>query len=402
VDELSDQTSPAAQFPDQAGRLSGLRAGIGKDRSEYRAVVPPIYPSSNYIFESPDAAPLFDYSRKHNPTRDLLGHALAELEGGADGVVTASGMGALNLLFQTLVPAGGRVVAPHDLYGGTWRLLDFLATKGVLRADLVDLTDLDAADAALREPADLVLIETPSNPLLRITDIAAVTELGHAAGARVVVDNTFCSPLRQQPLAFGADFVVHSTTKFVNGHSDVVGGVVVSATAEDHDLLVRWANAMGLTGSPLDAWLTLRGLRTLEPRIRVHDENAAAIVESLLGANDVIRAVHWPGLSDHPGHQLAAKQQSSFGSLLSFEVNGGLPAARRFVDGLEVFNLAESLGGVESLICHPGLMTHAAMPAPAQQAAGISDGLLRISVGIEPISALLADLQAALTRCREL
>lgn len=398
MDELSDQTPPAKQLPGQHTRYRGLRAGIGADRSEFRAVVPPLYASSNYVFDSPDAAPSFDYSRKHNPTRDLLGHALAELEGGADGVITASGMGALNLLLQALVPAGGRVVAPHDLYGGTWRLLDFLAAKGVLRADLVDLTDLAEARAALQEPADLVLIETPSNPLLRITDIAAVTELGHHAGARVVVDNTFCSPIRQQPLAYGADFVVHSTTKFVNGHSDVVGGAVISASLTDHDLLIRWANAMGLTGSPLDAWLTLRGLRTLQPRVRAHDESTVAVVDLLTSTPDIVSAVHWPGLPDHPGHELAARQQSSFGSLLSFELAGGMPAVRRFVAGLDVFNLAESLGGVESLICHPGTMTHAAMPPQAQAAAGISDGMLRLSVGIEPTDDILADLQAALDR----
>lgn len=372
-------------------------AGLGKDTG-HGAVVPPIYLSTNYTFHAPGEPRPYDYSRSGNPTRDVLGEALAQLEGGAGGVVVASGMAAVTLVVEALVPVGGRIVAPHDAYGGTWRLFDMLSSNGRVRVDLVDLTNPDAAARALAEPADLVWIETPSNPLLRITDIAAVTELAHAAGARSVVDNTFCSPLLQQPLSFGADIVVHSTTKFIAGHSDVVGGAVVAADQETHELLAHWANALGITSSPFDAYLVQRGLRSLDARLRMHDENAEAVVDALDGHPAVLK-LHYPGLPDHPDYELARRQMQGNGSIITLELDGGMDVVHRFLDGLEIFHLAESLGGAESLICHPATMTHAAMTHTAQTAAGISDGTLRLSVGIEGRDDIVAVISEALERC---
>jgi cystathionine gamma-synthase len=243
----------------------------------------------------------------------------------------------------------------------------------------------------------VVWIETPSNPLLRITDLRFVIEAAHAVGALTVVDNTFLSPALQTPIAFGADFVVHSTTKYINGHSDVVGGAVIAKNAEQHTQLTWWANALGITGAPFDSFLTLRGLRTLDARLRVHQENTAALVD-LLKDHPAVRTLHYPGLASHPGHALAARQQHGFGAMLSVELEGGEEAVRAFVDGLDYFTLAESLGGVESLIAHPATMTHAAMTAEARAAAGIGDGLLRLSVGIEHADDLVADIAAALDR----
>lgn len=372
------------------------RAGLSQDTG-HDAVVPPIHLSSNYLFASPEEPGRYDYSRSGNPTRDILNDALADLEGGAGGTSVATGMAAVTLVVETVVPVGGRVVLAHDSYGGTWRLFTSLAAKGRLSVDLVDLTDPAAAAAALATPADLVWVETPSNPLLRITDVAAVSGLAHAAGALVTVDNTFCSPLLQQPLALGADFVIHSTTKFINGHSDVVGGIAIARTQEHHDLLRHWANTLGLTGSPFDAYLTLRGLRTLDARLRVHRENAEALAE-LLEGHPAVAAVHYPGLASHPDHELATRQMVGPGSVISLELAGGRPAVDRFLDGLQVFHLAESLGGVESLVCHPMTMTHASMTPQAQAAAGITDGMLRLSVGVEAREDLVAVVAEALER----
>jgi cystathionine gamma-synthase len=286
---------------------------------------------------------------------------------------------------------------PHDAYGGSWRLFNALAKKGAFELSTIDFTDPRAlADAFAQKPA-VVWIETPSNPLLRITDLRFVIEAAHAAGALAVVDNTFLSPALQTPIAFGADFVVHSTTKYINGHSDVVGGAVVAKTAEHHQQLTWWANALGITGAPFDSFLTLRGLRTLDVRLRAHQENTAALVD-LLQAHPAVRALHYPGLASHPGHALAARQQKGFGAMLSLELDGDTDAVRAFIEGLEYFTLAESLGGVESLIAHPATMTHAAMTAEARAAAGIGDGLLRLSVGIEHADDLVADIAAALDR----
>lgn len=375
-----------------------VRAGI-EDDAHHGAVVPPIHLSVNYSFAGFGQSRGYDYTRSGNPTRDLLGSALAELEGGAGGIVTATGMAAVTLALA-LVKPGERVVAPYDCYGGTHRLLAAWQRMGHARVDFVDLTDFRAASRAMSPAPRLVWIETPSNPLLRITDIAAVSQLARAAGALVVVDNTFLSPAWQRPIDLGADIVVHSTTKYINGHSDVVGGAVVARDAAVHEELRWWANCLGLTGSPFDAYLTLRGLRTLHPRMRQHAENAAAIAARLT-EHPAVSRVFYPGLPDHPGHALAARQQRSFGAIISFELAGGEMAVRRFVEGLRCFSLAESLGGVESLIAHPETMTHAGMDAAARLAAGITPGLLRLSVGIEATEDLLADLEAALGRAGE-
>lgn len=384
----------------QALTTAAVRAGIDHDTA-YGAVTPPIVLSSNFSFEGFGNKREYDYTRSGNPTRDLLGDALAELEGGAGGVITSTGMGAINLVLNALLQPGDTLVVPHDAYGGSWRLFNALAKKGHFELVTANLTEADSLAAALARKPKLVLIETPSNPLLRLTDLRASIDAAHAAGALVVVDNTFLSPALQNPIAFGADVVVHSTTKYINGHSDVVGGAVIAKTKEHHDLFTWWANALGLTGSPFDSFLTLRGLRTLDARLRVHQENTAAVVK-LLGESAAVARVYYPGLASHPGHAIAAAQQKGFGAMLSFELKGGIDAVRAFLDGLHYFTLAESLGGVESLVAHAATMTHAAMTPEARAAAGITDGLLRLSVGIEAADDLLADLSAGLDRALSL
>lgn len=374
------------------------RAGIDRD-SAFGAVVPPIVLSSNFSFAGFEQKRQYDYTRSGNPTRDLLADALAELEGGAGAVVTASGMAAITLVLNLLQPSD-RLVVPHDCYGGSWRLFNALAKKGHFELSVVDLTCPRQLTDALALNPRLVWIETPSNPLLRITDLRFVIDAAHRAGALALVDNTFLSPALQQPIRLGADLVLHSTTKYINGHSDVVGGAVIAANAELHQELTWWANALGLTGSPFDSFLTLRGLRTLEPRLRAHCENAEAIAE-VLDRHPAVHRVHYPGLSSHPGHALAQRQQRHAGAMISFELAGGEAAVRAFLDGLRYFTLAESLGGVESLVAHPATMTHAAMSAEARAQAGITDGLLRLSIGIEAASDLLSDLQCALARAEQ-
>jgi len=372
-----------------------VRAGIESD-AQHGAVVPALHLSTNYTFESLGHRRRYDYSRSGNPTRDLLAGALAELEEGAGAVVTSSGMAAVALVLE-LVPAGGLVLAAHDCYGGCWRLLDAWARKGRFRVLFADLTDPVKLAEALAQKPDLVWVETPSNPLLRITDIRHVAQAAHAAGARCVVDNTFLSPVLQRPLALGADVVVHSTTKYINGHSDVVGGAAIARDTAVAEQLGWWANCLGFTGAPFDSFLTLRGLRTLAPRMRAHEENAAQVAR-LLEVHPAVARVYWPGLRSHPGHALAARQQYGYGAMLSFELDGGLAAIEAFLDGLRCFSLAESLGGVESLVAHPATMTHASMAPEARHAAGIGDTLLRLSIGIEDAADLCADLDAALTR----
>ncbi|MET0230246.1 MAG: cystathionine gamma-synthase [Rhodanobacteraceae bacterium] len=372
-----------------------VRAGIESD-AHHGAVVPALHLSTNYTFEGFNRKRRYDYSRSGNPTRDLLAEALADLEGGAGAIVTASGMAAVTVALE-LVPAGGLIVASHDCYGGTWRLFDAWAKKGRFRVVFADLGDPAKLADALAQKPDLIWVETPSNPLLGITDIRHVAHAAHAIDALVVVDNTFLSPVLQRPLALGADIVVHSTTKYINGHSDVVGGAVIAKDAAVAEKLAWWANCLGLTGTPFDSFLTLRGLRTLAPRMRAHEENAARVAD-LLDAHPAVARVYWPGLRTHAGHALAARQQRGFGAMLSFELDGGEPAIEAFLDGLECFSLAESLGGVESLVAHPATMTHASMAPEARRNAGIADTLLRLSVGIEDGADLCADLEAALER----
>jgi cystathionine gamma-synthase len=354
------------------------------------AVVPPMHLSSTYAFRGFGDKRKYDYSRSGNPTRDLLGEALADLEGGAGAIITASGMGAITVVGH-LLPVGARVIVPHDCYGGTFRLFTAWHKRGELKVEFVNFGDTAAVDVALSKPAALVWIETPSNPLLRITDIAELSKRAHAGGALVVADNTFLSPGWQRPLELGADIVVHSTTKYINGHSDVVGGAVISKSKELAEQIGWWGNCLGVTGSAFDSYLTLRGLRTLHVRLREHGRNAQAIAE-FLARQPAVKQVYFPGLPAHPGHELARRQQSGFGAIVTIEVAGGVDGARKFSEALELFSLAESLGGVESLVAHPATMTHAAMAPEARAAAGLVDGLLRLSIGIESSDDLLKDL----------
>lgn len=374
---------------------SAVRSGLCTDL-HHGSVVPPIHLSSNFTFAGFGQPRTYDYTRSGNPTRDLLACALAETEGGAGAVVTSTGMSAVHLALQLLQP-GDLVVAPFDCYGGTWRLLEACSRKGAFRVLFTDLSDPVQREASLDAGPRLVWVETPSNPLLRITDLRAVCRQASRIGALVAADNTFLSPALQRPLELGADLVIHSTTKYLNGHSDVVGGAVVVRDPELLKDVAWWANCLGISGSPFDSYLTLRGLRTLHARMRVHLENAAAVVERLR-THPAVSRVYWPGLPEHPGHSVAASQQSGFGAMVSFELAGGEEAVRAFVDGLRWFALAESLGGVESLVAHPPTMTHASMDAEARRRAGIGDGLLRLSVGIEGTEDLVADLSAGLDR----
>jgi cystathionine gamma-synthase len=374
-----------------------VRAGLDSD-DVTGAVVPPLHLSSTYAFRGYGDKRKYDYSRSGNPTRDILGNALADLEGGAGGVITGTGMGAITLVGH-LLPAGARIIAPHDCYGGTFRLFAAWQRRGELQVEFVRFGEPAALEAALARQAALLWIETPSNPLLRITDIAALAQRAHAQGMLVVVDNTFLSPAWQRPLELGADIVVHSTTKYINGHSDVVGGAVVAKTPELHEQLAWWANALGITAGAFDSFLTLRGLRTLQARLAVHGRNAGDLA-AWLAQQPGIRKVYYPGLPTHAGHDIAKRQQSGFGAIVTIEIEGGEAAVRRFVAGLEFFSLAESLGGVESLIAHPASMTHAAMAPEARAAAGLVDGLLRLSIGIEAVEDLRRDLAAALQRAR--
>lgn len=358
------------------------------------AVMPPIHLSANFSFDGFGGKRAFDYTRSGNPTRSQLASALTALERGAGAVVTSSGMAAVDLALN-LLPAGALVVAPHDCYGGTWRLLKAHEKKGALRLLLADQGDDSALDVALAQAPALVWIETPSNPLMRIVDIADIARRAKAAGAKVAVDNTFLSPALQKPLLQGADFAIHSTTKYLNGHSDVVGGAVVAALEEDAQELAWWANCRGVTGSPFDAWLTLRGMRTLMVRIERQQQSAAAVAE-FLASHRGVSAVHYPGLASHPGHAIARRQQKGFGAMASFELAAGAPEVAVFLERLRCFTLAESLGGVESLIAHPASMTHAAMSAEALAAAGIGERLLRLSIGLDHVDDLIADLARAL------
>ena len=373
-----------------------VRAGIDTDPT-HGAVVPPLYLSANFNFDGFEGKRRYDYTRSGNPTRDQLGEALASLEGGAGGVVTATGMGAITLVLHALLEPGDRLLVPHDCYGGSWRLFNALAAKGAFELETCDFTDEAALAASLASNPTLVWIETPSNPLLRITDLKAVIDAAHRVGALVVADNTFLSPALQRPIEHGADIVVHSTTKYINGHSDVVGGAAIARDPAMLEQLGWWANALGLTGPPFDSYLTLRGLRTLDARLRIQQENCAALAQ-LLATDPAVATVHFPGLPGHPGHAVAARQQDGFGAMLSFDLKGGEAAVRGFIDGLNCFTLAESLGGVESLVAHPATMTHAAMSDEATAGAGIGPGLIRISVGIEGLDDLAGDVRQGLIR----
>ncbi|HEY5643604.1 MAG TPA: cystathionine gamma-synthase [Woeseiaceae bacterium] len=372
---------------------AAVRASIESD-TQHGAVVPPLHLSSNYAFAAFGEKRQYDYTRSGNPTRDALGQALAELEGGAAAVVTASGMGALMLLTQVLRP-GDVIIAPHDCYGGTFRLFQQQSAKGLFEVRFVDQTDLAALARACECGPRVILTETPSNPILRVVDIAAVAKIARACGALYAVDNTFLSPALQNPIEYGADVVIHSTTKYINGHSDVVGGCLVAATDELAETFTYWANVIGITGAPFDSFMTLRGVRTLHARMRQHEESAA-VVANLLDQHAAVKRVYYPGLAGHPGHELACRQQRGFGGMISFELAGGEAEVRAFVENLRYFSLAESLGGVESLVCHPASMTHAPLTPEALAEAGISPTLVRLSIGLEGTEDLVADLLEAL------
>ncbi|WP_241574486.1 O-succinylhomoserine (thiol)-lyase [Vibrio parahaemolyticus] len=376
-----------------------VRTGIESD-SQYHAVVPPIYLSTNYGFPAFGEVPKYDYTRSGNPNRGLLESALSELESGKGAVVTNCGTSALNLWVSAFLGPDDLIVAPHDCYGGTYRLFNTRANKGDFKVQFVDQSDEQALEAALAKKPKLILLETPSNPLVRVVDIAAVCEKAKQVGALVAVDNTFLTPVYQKPLDLGADFVIHSTTKYINGHSDVIGGVVITKTEAHAEELAWWGNCIGATGTPFDSYMTLRGIRTLGARMRVHEESSQHVL-NYLQQQALVAKIYHPSLPDHPGHEIAKKQQSGFGSMLSFEFAGSFEQLKVFVKELELFSLAESLGGVESLICHPASMTHRAMGEEALAEAGVSHQLLRLSVGLEDAQDLIADLDQAFVKAAQ-
>ena len=363
------------------------------------AIMPPIYATSTYVQSSPGVHKGYEYSRTANPTRDALQASVANLEGGAAGFAFASGLAASATIVD-LLDAGSHIVAMHDLYGGSYRLFENVRKRSAGHdVSFVDLTNPAALEAALRPNTRLIWAETPTNPLLKVVDLRAVTAVAKKRGILVVCDNTFATPYLQRPLEHGADIVVHSTTKYLNGHSDAIGGAAVVRHGNDElrEKLTYLQNAVGGVSSPFDSFLTLRGIKTLALRMERHCSNALAIAQFLESHPKVARVIY-PGLASHPHHELAKRQmQGGFGGIVTVELRGGLEDARRFLERCHLFALAESLGGVESLIEHPGLMTHASLPAAMRAQLGISDSLVRLSVGVESVSDLIAELRAALS-----
>ncbi len=358
------------------------------------AVVVPIYQTSTYAQDALGKHRGYEYSRTGNPTRAALETCIAALEGGAHGLAFASGMAAEAAIMQLLKP-GDHTVAVDDLYGGSYRLFRRVLEPMGLSFSFVDGSDLTAVEKSLTDRTRMVWVESPTNPLLKLVDIEAVSKLAHARQALLVVDNTFMSPYFQRPLSLGADIVVHSATKYLGGHSDVIGGALVVNGEDLFERLAFLQNAVGGVPGPMDAWLVLRGLKTLAIRMREHEANARQVAEFLRGNRKVARVLY-PGLADHPQRELARRQMSGFGGMISFEVKGGLEPARRVVERTQLFTLAESLGGVESLIELPAVMTHASIPAETRRAHGVADGLVRVSVGIEDAADLISDLDQAL------
>jgi cystathionine gamma-lyase len=354
------------------------------------AIMTPVYLTSTYVQDGPGGHKGFEYSRTRNPTRDALEGCLAALEGGRHGLAFASGLAATDAVLH-LLSAGDHVVHSDDVYGGTFRIFDKVHRRHGLSFDAVDMTDPARVERALRPETRLVWIETPTNPMLKLVDLAAVAAIARRHGARTVVDNTFATPCFQRPLEHGIDVVVHSTTKYLNGHSDVVGGAIVTSDDDLHARLAFLQNAVGGIPSPMDSFLVLRGLKTLPVRMERHAVNALALATFLEGHPQVERVLY-PGLPSHPQHALARRQMSGFGGMISFVLRGGLPAATAFLRAVRIFACAESLGGVESLIEHPAIMTHASVPAATRAALGIADGLIRVSAGIEAVEDLKDDL----------
>ena len=359
------------------------------------AIMQPIYATSTYVQSSPGVHQGFEYSRTQNPTRMAYERCIADLESGAHGFAFASGMAATGTVLE-LIDSGSHVIAMDDLYGGTRRLFDGVRKRSAgLDFSFVDLTDLRATEAAFRDETKMVWIETPTNPLLKIVDIMAVSTLARQHGAIIVVDNTFATPYLQRPLEVGCDIVMHSATKFINGHSDMVGGIVVTGDGPLSEQLGFLQNSIGSVSGPFDSFLALRGVKTLDVRMQRHCESAMRIAE-WLEQHERVDGVLYPGLPSHPQHELAREQMDGFGGIVTFFIKGNLTDARRFLERCEVFSLAESLGGVESLVDHPAIMTHASVPADERAALGISDQLIRLSVGIEAVEDLIADLDRAL------
>lgn len=358
------------------------------------AVMTPIVLASTFAQEGPGQHKGFEYSRSGNPTRNALEANIAALEGGAYGFAFASGLGASTTLLSTL-KSGDHVLCGDDVYGGTFRLLDKVMKPLGIGSSFIDMTDTGRVRAAIRPETRMIWIETPTNPMLKVFDVARIAEVASAAGAVLVVDNTFATPVLQRPLALGATVALHSTTKYINGHSDVVGGALVTSDGALAERVRFLQNAIGAVPSPFDCYMVLRGIKTLGLRVRQACASAQVIAERL-ASHEKVRKVHYPGLASHPGHELAKRQMSAFGAMISLEVKGGLSASRSFLERLRIFSCAESLGGVESLAEHPAIMTHASVPPEARAALGISDELVRLSIGVEGTEDLWSDIAAAL------
>ena len=379
---------------DQALATRVIHAGQSPDPST-GAIMTPIYTTSTYVQKSPGDHQGYEYSRTHNPTRRAWEACIADLEGGRHGFAFASGMAAVDTLMHLLEP-GDHVLAMHDLYGGTWRLFERVRRRSSgLEFTFSDLSDIDAARAGLTDRTRMIWVETPTNPMLQLVDIAAMAELAREAGAWLVVDNTFATPALQQPMALGADIVVHSVTKYLNGHSDMVGGAVVVDDEELAESIGFIQNSAGAVQGPFDSFLVMRGVKTLALRMRAHCDNAARIAEWLAAHPKVARVIY-PGLDDHPQKALADRQMTGHGGMVSFDLEGDLDAARRCLENTRLFALAESLGGVESLVNHPAIMTHGSLPQATRERLGITDTLIRLSVGIEDVDDLIGDLETAL------
>ena len=372
------------------------KAGIGSDM-HHGSIVPPLYLSSNFEYKELGKEQEYEYTRETNPSRDHLINALTDLEDGVGGEILSSGMAAITLV-ANILNNNSKVILPHDCYGGTHRLFSSLGEKGILEAYFIDQGQESFCKKAISEiNPDLIWIETPSNPLLQAIDIQEISKEAKACNALVAVDNTFLSPSLQNPLKLGADIVMHSTTKYINGHSDVIGGALIT---NNHEILLKlkfWANALGITGSPFDSYLTLRGLRTLSIRMEKHEKNATAIVK-LLSNHPKIDKVYYPGLASHPSHAIAKKQQSGFGGMLSFEILGGLAEVKSFIKGIKILPLAASLGGFESLLSHPYTMTHGNLTPNQKKEVGISESLIRISAGLENTEDLLEAVNLGLEK----
>jgi O-succinylhomoserine (thiol)-lyase len=372
-----------------------VHAGVDKDPG-YNSATTPIFPTSTFRWDDLQTHRGFEYTRSGNPTRQALEENLASLEGGIDCRATCTGMSAITAVMHLFKP-GDHVIAGHDIYGGSYRLFSKVFSELGVKFSFVRMGDLDDVRKAVTPATKCIWIETPSNPLLNVVDIAALTAIARDAGAITIADNTFMSPYLQRPLEHGVDIVIHSTTKYLNGHSDVVGGCVVTRHKEHSERVSYLVNALGLACSPFDAWLVLRGVKTLGPRMEAHQRGAMAVAQ-FLSEHPRVDRVYYPGLPSHPQHELAKRQQSGFGGMLSFDVKGARGDAERVLCGFELFQLAESLGGIESLVAYPETMSHASISVAARRAAGISERTIRVSVGIESPDDLIDDLRQALER----